>query len=86
MREFFDQVLRAADAHLYYLALFGALAIPDVCASMESADGLTCGPRYIGWFDAHVAARYTVGPGREPSLTGQDAYGIRCSMLHQART
>lgn len=86
MREFFDQVLRAADAGLYYLALFGALSIPDICASMEAEDGQTNGSRYAAWFDAHVAAKYTVGPDRQPSVTGDDAYGLRCSMLHQART
>ena len=86
MRELLDQVLRAADARLYYLALFGALAVPDVCASMESADGLTNASRYISWFDSHVAPAYTVGPDRQPSLTGEDAYGVRCSMLHQSRT
>lgn len=86
IREFFDQVLRAADAGLYYLALFGALSIPDICASMEAADGRTNASRYAAWFDTHVAAKYAVGPDHQPSVTGDDAYGLRCSMLHQART
>src|SRR5207244_2499999 len=38
------------------------------------------GARYASWFDRWVAGRY-VG-----TLTGEDAYRFRCSMLHQGRT
>jgi len=31
--------LRAASASLYYLALFAALAIPDICSALETENG-----------------------------------------------
>jgi|SRR5579859_1388722 len=74
----FDEVLIAADAGLFCLALFGALALPDICAGMESAEGQTNEKKYIAWFDTWVAARYG------GLVTGEDCYGFRCSMLHQA--
>lgn len=63
----------------YYVALFAALVIPDICAALESKDGQATGPRYIAWFDKHV-----VEPG--DALTGADAYAFRCGMLHQGTT
>jgi hypothetical protein len=57
----------------------GALAIPDLCAAL-APDGLTNGSRYEAWFDTHVAPTYG------SFLTGKDAWGLRCSILHQGRT
>jgi hypothetical protein len=75
MRDFLDQVERASEAHLYYVAFAGAL----MCGAMESADGRATKGRYIDWFDQHVAPSYG------GFVTGEDCYGLRCAMLHQAR-
>jgi hypothetical protein len=77
MREFFEQVEAAGEGRLYYIALMAALAVPDICAAMESDDGQATGTRYRAWFDRHVAPRYG------SQLTGEDCYRFRCSMLHQ---
>src|SRR5688572_25497386 len=53
--------------------------VPDMCGAMGSPDGRTSPDRYVDWFDQHVAPAYG------GFVTGQDCYGLRCSMLHQAR-
>jgi hypothetical protein len=86
MDECFQQILSAAESDAFYLALFGALAVPDVCAGMEAEDGRATGERYRAWFDTWAAPKYAIGPNGEVSFNGQDAYQFRCSMLHQGTT
>lgn len=85
MQDYFDQVRLAASTKLYFLALAGALVIPDMCSSMETVDGKTTGPLYKAWVDKYVAPHFTVGPNRTPSFSGEDCWGVRCSLLHQGR-
>jgi hypothetical protein len=75
----FQEITLAAEHGLFYLALFGALALPDICAGLESVNGQTNEKKYISWFDKWVAVKYY------GMVTGEDCYGFRCSMLHQAR-
>ena len=83
MRDFLDQIDRALDGGLYFVALFSALAIPDICAALESSTGVTSGTQYAEWFDRYVAGKYVAGGA--PSLSGQQCYQFRCSLLHQGR-
>jgi hypothetical protein len=83
MRDFFDQVRRAADTNLYFLSLAGGLVIPDICGALEASDGRATRRSYVKWFDAHVAHKYRVGTSGRASFTGEDCYGLRCSLLHQ---
>jgi hypothetical protein len=85
MRDYLDQVRRVAQTDLYFVTLGSALAIPDMCAGMETNDGRTTGALYKAWFDAHVGPKYVMGPDRQPSMTGEDCYGLRCALLHQGR-
>ena len=80
MKDILDQIRAASDSGLYYVALFSALAIPDICGALESPDGEASKAKYVAWFDRHVAPRY------QGFLGGQDAYYFRCSMLHQGTT
>jgi hypothetical protein len=80
VKDILEQIRAASDQGLYYVALFSALAIPDICGALESADGQASGAKYVAWFDRHVAPRY------QGFLSGQDAYYFRCSMLHQGTT
>ncbi len=86
MDEFFKQVADAARSHLYFLALSGALVIPDMCAALESTDGETRGSRYIDWVDRNVAPRHISHWTGQPFLDGDSCYRFRCSLLHQGRT
>ena len=81
MRDFLAQIEAALDANLYYLALFAALTVPDICGAIESTDGLSTGKKYIQWFEKHIAPQYTSGDTK--FLTGEDCYNFRCSLLHQ---
>jgi hypothetical protein len=85
VQDFLDQVeIAANEGRLYYLALAGALTIPDMCAALESKDGETAGPKFIAWFDKNFAHRHVTNKG-ETILTGAQCYGYRCSFLHQGR-
>src|SRR5438874_2642451 len=49
MDEFFQQIAAAADHSLYFLALAGALMIPDICGALGSEDGIAHGHLYKAW-------------------------------------
>jgi len=79
------QLRRVSETGDYYLALFGALAVPSICGALESPDGEDTADRYAGWFDQYIGPKYRVGPRHEPSLSGRQCYKFRCAMLHQGR-
>jgi len=64
-------------AGLHYLALMGALAVPDMCAALAAKNGRTDGTKYRQWVRSHLseADRQGLSPG--------DLYRFRCSILHQ---
>jgi hypothetical protein len=80
MEDLLGQIRRALQANLYYAALFPVLALPDICGALESPDGEANKPKYAAWFDKWVAQRY------RGTLTGDDCYYLRCSLLHQGTT
>lgn len=80
MLDLLDQVDAAADAGLYYVALAGALVVPDLCAALAESSGRTTGPRYMAWFRANYPAEY------EEYLNAEECYGFRCSFLHQGNS
>lgn len=86
MQALIDQARQAANSRAYYLSLFAALALPDICAAMESSNGQASKAKYAAWFDKYVAQKYTTDPDRTPSLSGEDCYYYRCSMIHQGRS
>jgi len=77
MREFLAQIRRGLNANLYYLSLFSALAIPDICGAMSSEDGIATSKKYKAWFGKYVTPKY------KNFLNGDDCYYFRCSLLHQ---
>lgn len=85
MQTLINQTREAANSNAYYLSLFAALAIPDICAAISSPNGEASKVKYIAWFNQYVSHKYTVGPDRTPSLSGEDCYYYRCAMLHQGR-
>lgn len=80
MQDVIQQIRAANETGLYYVALFSALALPDICAALESADGQASKDKFIGWFNAHLALRYN------GFLDGETCYYFGCSMLHQGST
>jgi len=73
-----QEIERALNCGLYYLALVMTLTLPDLCAALESPNGASSGVRYRAWYDANLAARYT-------TLTADDCYNLRCGVVHQGR-
>lgn len=74
MDELIRQIRAAEKAGLYYVALLGALTLPDICGAIASENGRASGSKYKDWLREHV-----------PSQAG-DAdliWGVRCSLLHQ---
>jgi hypothetical protein len=78
METILQEIERALDAHLYYLAVAMVLTLPDICAALASADGESSGQRYRDWYDANLAAAY-------PHMTAQDCWKLRCGVLHQGQ-
>lgn len=77
MKYFLDQIQKALELDLYYLALFTSLIIPDICGAIDSVNGEANRFKYINWFDKYVAQKYS------GFFTGEDCWHLRCSMLHQ---
>ncbi len=71
MDDILDQIRRASSAQLYYVALFTALALPDICGALESDDGHANKKRYIDWCDRYLMPKYGDG------FTGADCYYFR---------
>jgi hypothetical protein len=78
-----NQIDKALDHDLFYLALAVSLAIPDICGALNSKNGNASRDRYENWFNQYVAPRYIIRGNI--SFTGADCYQIRSAML-QANT
>ena len=76
MGEVIRQIRVASAQGLYYLALYGALTLPDICGALESQNGRSSGPKYKAWLRANV-------PGQ--AAEAEQIYGLRCSLMHQGR-
>lgn len=83
MKDFVREVQEAYSAGFHQLSLFGLLAIPDIYGAMSQEDGEASKKHYVDWYDRYVNPYYNIG-GVE-SLSGEDAYYWRGSVLHQGR-
>ena len=46
MRDFLAQIKMGLDQNLYFLSLFSALAIPDICGAIGSENGEASAEKY----------------------------------------
>lgn len=77
LENIYEDIERALDHRLYYLALVVTASLPDVCAALEGhvpTDWRT----YRAWFRANVGDSLT--PFGE-----HECYELRCGVVHQAR-
>jgi len=81
VEELLNQISWAAEKGLYFLALAGALIIPDICGALEQNDGQASTRSYVEWFDRNLNRM----PGG-PNFDGESCYRFRCSLLHQGTT
>lgn len=77
MRNLLEQIEKALDLKLYYLALYTTLTIPDICGAMSTDKEKKVKKRYVEWFNKYVSHKYG------PEFTAEDCYYYRCSILHQ---
>lgn len=76
MDELIAQIRQASASGLYYLALLGALTLPDICGALNSENGRASGPKYRDWLRKYIP---------EQADEADDIYGPRCSLLHQGQ-
>lgn len=77
MTDHLDSIRESIKNGQYYSALFLAITMPSICGALESSDEEDSRERYISWYKKYI---------QEMSLTGEDCYYLRCSLLHQATT
>lgn len=73
------EIEAAVEGRAWMLALAGTLALPDMCAAMESDNGKTTGARYKAWVETWLGGTYE-------TLDSDELWQLRCSMLHQGRS
>jgi len=78
MIDIIRQIRDADRAGLYYLALFGTLTLPDICAALESPNNRTNSAKYRAWYTKWVMPRFAL-------ITAKECYQYRCSVLHQGK-
>ncbi|MCS4063661.1 hypothetical protein [Pseudomonas putida] len=85
MEELLDELNKVAGAGFYSVALFTSLALPDICAALESEDGRASAAKYKAWFDKWVSPKYPAYRQGGSNLTGEICYAYRCGLLHQGK-
>lgn len=75
-----QDIERALQARLWYVALAVALSLPDICSLLEQPPDEAWSKRkkYADWFDKNVGAKFF-------SLTGDDCYSLRGGVVHHGR-
>lgn len=74
-----NEINKAAASGLPFLAVAMTVALPDICASLESEDGRTKSERYKAWCDSNL-------PKEQFSfVTSDDLWSMRCGVLHNGR-
>lgn len=77
MYKFTDTIRKSVENENWLSALFLALCMPDICATIENPDDTEVGKRYKRWFNENLSAIYS------PMFSADDCYYFRCSCLHQ---
>lgn len=80
MRDLFEQIRLSLKHELYYLALFGSIAVSDICGVITYPSFKKVRHRYSKWFVDYVSHKYLVN--NYYFLNGEACYSIKCSMLH----
>lgn len=70
------QIEHALSVQLHYLAVASCIALPDLCAALESPTGETSKAQYRAWYDAWILPKY-------PEISSFDMYRLRSGIVHQ---
>ncbi|QBK32134.1 hypothetical protein [Roseitalea porphyridii] len=74
-----NEINTAAENGLPFLAVAMTVALPDICASLDSEDGRTNGERYKAWCQNNLPW------DRLSFVTPDDLWSMRCGVLHNGR-
>lgn len=75
---YWEDMQKCRDSKAYWALLHVTVCIPDICAALESADGVTKDRKpYIAWCENYLS---------NPAISGKERYFMRCRVLHQGRT
>lgn len=78
MIELLDQIDIASDSNVYYLALQGALTVPDIAGALGRESGEGNGHSYRQWVKENL-------PNWSLEEDAQMLWDFRCAVLHQYR-
>lgn len=87
MDEIIGGLRAAVDSNSLYAALALALAVPDICARIETPE-VRSGTRYARWWNENAVGRYSYTgweSGPHIFLSGDDVYALRCALLHEGQ-
>jgi hypothetical protein len=76
MIRFVEAIRKSIENENWFAALYMSMAVPDMCASLESDDGQTKRKRYMEWYERYLAKSYQ-------KLSSADCYALRCAILHE---
>ena len=80
-----QDIRKALENELYFVALSSALTLPDICGKTAYPDEQSSRKRYIAWYDEEIG-KYEKNPEDKenmPYLSGEVIYNLRCSLLHE---
>lgn len=60
MQRFVDSIRKSVQDKNWFAAIFMALAMPDVCGSLETPGNGNVGERYRRWFNQYLKAKYDI--------------------------
>ena len=78
---YIDEIERCEEAKCYWALLHVLLALPDVCATLETDPAGVkpgVGDRYVGWCTDYLP--------KNPAVSGADRYQMRNALLHSGST
>lgn len=80
-----QDIRKALEHELYFVALSSALILPDICGKAAYPEKRSSRERYILWYDEEIG-KYEKSPKDKdnmPYLSGEVIYNLRCSLLHE---
>lgn len=80
-----QDIRKALENELYFVALSTALTLPDICGKAAYPDERSSRKRYIGWYDEEIGKYEKISGIKDnmPYLSGEVIYNLRCSLLHE---
>ncbi len=80
-----QDIRKALENELYFVALSSALTLPDICGKAAYPNERSSRKRYISWYEEEIG-KYEKDPNDKenmPYLSGEVIYSLRCSLLHE---